>query len=83
MEESTISILVNYFKEFIPANKGHALTLGIGLIIIGACIALTAATSGLTGKLTYMALSPGTSGLLIGSGVVLTIAAAVMKLPQE
>ena len=83
MEESTISIIINYLKEFIPANKGHAITLGIGMFIIGFCIALTAVTRGLSGELTYMALHPGTSGPLMLGGLGLAALAAVMKLPQE
>jgi hypothetical protein len=81
--ESTFTILIDYIKEFIPANKGHVLSLGIGLVVVGFCIALTAQTSGLTGNLTYLALHPGTSGPLMGAGAVLAIAAMVMKLPAE
>lgn len=82
MEESTFSILANYVKEFIPANKGHVMSLGFGLFIIGFFIAFTAATSGLGGNLMYLALSPGTSGTLMLAGVALLIAGAVMKLPE-
>lgn len=81
--ESTVTILIDYIKEFIPANKGHVLTLGVGLILVGLCIALTAHTSGLHGKLTYLALHPGTSGPLIAGGALLALAAATMKLPVE
>ena len=81
--ESTLSILVNYLKEFIPANKGHCLALGVGLILIGICIAETAYTSGLHGELTYFALHPGTSVPLMGGGVVLVLMALTMTLPIE
>lgn len=81
--ESTISILINYVREFIPANKGHVLALGVGMILVGICIAITAHTSGLHGDLTYLALHPGTSGPLIAGGIVLALAAAMMKLPPE
>lgn len=80
--ESTLSILANYIKEFIPANKGHFLTVGVGLILIGLCIAVTAVTSGLTGQLTYLALHPGTSLSLIVAGLVVVVAALTMKLPN-
>lgn len=82
MEESTPTILINFFKEFIPANKGHAMALGFGLIVIGLCIWLTAYTSGLRGPLTYLDLSPGTSGPLVLGGVVLMVLGATMKLPE-
>lgn len=82
MEDSTPTILINFFKEFIPANKGHALALGFGLIVIGLCIFLTAHTSGLGGPLTYLDLSPGTSGPLVLGGALLMVLASVMKLPE-
>jgi len=80
---TTVTILIDYIKEFIPANKGHAIALGVGMIIVGLCIALTAHTSGLRGPLTYLALHPGTSGPLIAGGALLTIAALAMKLPEK
>jgi hypothetical protein len=80
---TTLTILKDYLAEFIPANKGHFLSIGIGLILIGICIWETAYTSGLRGDLTYLALHPGTSGPLILGGAALVIAALVMKLPSK
>lgn len=80
---STVTILIDYVKEFIPANKGHFLAAGIGAFLIGACIWMTAVTSGLTGSLTYLALHPGTDVPLMLGGIVLAIAALTMKLPPE
>lgn len=79
--ESTLSILVNYVREFVPANKGHVIAAGISSIVIGLCIWLTTATSGLTGDLTYPALTPGTALPAILVGVLLIGAALLMKLP--
>jgi hypothetical protein len=79
--ESTLSILTNYIKEFIPANKGHVIALGISSVVIGFAIWLTAHTSGLTGNLTYLALAPGTSIPCILGGFALIGIAMVMKQP--
>ncbi|MFA5503941.1 MAG: hypothetical protein WC314_16450 [Vulcanimicrobiota bacterium] len=79
--ESTFSILLNYLREFIPANKGHVIAVGISSITIGVAIWLTAHTSGLHGDLTYLAFAPGTSLPAILVGLVLIGAAVMMKLP--
>lgn len=81
--ESTTSILINYIKEFIPANKGHVLALGLGLIAMSLCLMVTAVTSGLKGELVYMILHPGVTGFGILSGIALVIAGVTMKLPVE
>lgn len=80
---STVTILIDYIKEFIPANKGHFLAAGVTAFLIGACIWLTAVTSGLTGELTYLALHPGTSVPVMLGGVGLIVAALTMQLPPE
>ena len=79
--DSTFTIIANYLREFIPANKGHVIAFGVSLITIGVCIWLTTHTSGLYGKLTYLGLAPGTSLPLILGGVALIGAAMMMKLP--
>ena len=80
--ESTLSILFDYIKEFIPANRGHFLAAGVGSILIGSCIMLTAITSGLSGNLTYLALHPGVSVPAILGGLGMIGAALTLKLPQ-
>jgi hypothetical protein len=79
--DSTFTIIANYLREFIPANKGHVIALGVSLITIGVCIWVTAHTSGLIGDLTYLALAPGTSLPFILGGVALVGVAMMMKLP--
>ena len=81
--ESTLSILVNYVKEFVPANKDHFLAAGVGMVLIGLCIWLTAYTGGLHGGLTYLALAPGITLPLILGGIVCVVAALTMKLPPN
>lgn len=80
---TTVTILIDYLKEFIPANKGHFLAAGTGAILVGACIWLTAVTSGLKGDLTYLALHPGTSVPVMLGGAAMVVAALTMKLPPE
>lgn len=81
--ESTLSILTNYVKEFVPANKGHFLAAGVGMILMGICLWITAHTSGLHGNLTYLALHPGVTAPTILLGVVCIVAAVTMKLPRD
>ena len=81
--ESTLSILVNYVKEFVPANKGHFLAAGVGMILMAICLWITAHTSGLHGELTYLALHPGVTAPTILLGIACVVAAVTMKLPQD
>ena len=81
--ESTVKILIDYIKEFIPANRGHMITAGVGAILVGFCIWLTAHTSGLHGDLIYLALHPGVSAPAILGGALLVVLALILKLPDQ
>lgn len=76
---TTITILVDFIKEFIPANKGSVLIVGVGLMLMSLCLMMVAVTSGLSGDLTYLTLHPGTTAPAFLGGLGLTIAALVMK----
>ncbi len=76
---TTVQILIDYLREFIPAHKVECLILGVGTILMSACLALTAHTSGLYGELTYLTLHPGLTGPGFAGGAFLIAAAMVMK----
>lgn len=81
---NAVYVLSSWLKEFIPALKVECLIVGFGLIAMSLCLMVVASTSGLSGPLTYFALSPGLTvpGLL--GGIALVIAAMVMKpVPRE
>lgn len=79
---TSVQILIDYLREFIPAHKVECLILGFGAILMSACLAIEAHTSGLYGPLTYLTLHPGVTGpgFLGGAGLV---AAALALKPVE
>ena len=76
---TTITILVDFVKEFIPANKDKVLIVGIGTMLMSLCLMLVAVSSGLSGDLTYLTLHPGVTAPAFLGGLGLTGAALVMK----
>jgi hypothetical protein len=65
---NAVRILGRWFREFVPALKTECIIVGVGLILMSLCLWVVAASSGLTGKLTYLAFHPGTDipGIIIG-----------------
>jgi hypothetical protein len=81
---NAVKVLSSWLKEFIPALKVECIIIGVSLIAMSVCLWVVAATSGLTGKLTYLILHPGTTIPGILSGILLIIAAMTMKpVPRE
>ncbi len=76
---NTVNVLSEYIKEFIPALKVECLIVGVGLMLISACLMLLAITSGLTAELTYLTFHPGITVPLFLAGAFICILALTMK----
>ncbi len=64
-----ITVLTEFLKEFVPAQKIEILIFGVSLIIMSLCLWEQAVTSGLTGPLTYATLHPGVTFAGLGAGL--------------
>jgi ABC-type proline/glycine betaine transport system permease subunit len=62
----------------------ETIIIGISLMVMSLCLVLVAESSGLSGRLMYLALHPGITAPGFFGGLALVIAAMVMKpVPRE
>lgn len=81
---NAVRVLSSWLKEFIPALKVECIIIGVSLIAMSICLWVVTATSGLTGKQTYLILHPGTTIPGILGGLALIAAAMMMRpVPRE
>ncbi len=81
---NAIKVLVDFFREFIPALKTECIIIGAGTIAMSLCLWLVCATSGLTGGNIYLALHPGlTVPGILGGALLIFLAVTLKPVPRE
>lgn len=76
---NAIKVLIDFFREFIPALKVESIIIGGGLIAMSLCLWVVCASSGLSGSNIYLALHPGTTIPGIVGGAALIFLALTLK----
>ncbi len=81
---NAVKVLVDFFREFIPALKTECIIVGAGLIAMSLCLWLVCSTSGLTGNNIYLALHPGITGPgILGGAILIFLAKTLKPVPRE